>query len=361
MNPATPPSFHHPMHASRGAFLYYEWCIRAAQPGGVAEQLARTFCFRRANGPGHDCLRDIANTIHNTAQPQTQTKPSDLLVPMLLWSTRQPWANRINWQELRQNWISTFAVPGTGVVAHVDNAIAGVALTKDLFALFPILDDDLGTQHLLDFWLTSSREGLWRGVENAKLTGPGLTRLYSAWLDLFTVVKATSARDAVLPPDFSTPSVRNFKWNGLVIETMRQSSPSDQQHFMRTVFQSDFNAATKLSICRFVNAEQWMEPGMRKALLALMPPREEDRLPHLHWFGFHRAKGDAHIAAMNQELLASYCPSMLGLACAFATPEDWRSVTNMGNLAKALAVASAPHAPALALPIDCFDEHTRAF
>ena len=339
------------MHASRGEFFHHEWSIRANQPNGVAQDLARTFCFRAVNGPGHDCLRDIAQTIRNTAQPLAAYAPSDLMVPMLLWSTRQPWANTINWNELRKNWALTFAVPGTGMAAHVRTAVSGIALTKDLFAKF---GTERSQRHLLDFWLETSREGVWRGVSYMNLPEGELTALYTAWLALLTLTNFEDAESRANPPVFSTTSNRQLQWNGLVIQAMRETDRKGQKQYMETVFASDLRVDTKLFICRFVVAEHWMDPHLQENLFALMPNQEKDRLPYLHWFGFDRSQGEAHIAAMNQQLLAAYCPSFLGVASTLATPADWVSVTKMGNLARAMANAAILD-PELALPIDCFE------
>lgn len=352
-------AFHHPMHASRGHFLLYEWSVRASRPNSNPMQTAHAFCTQTVSSADHDYLWGIAQSIVSTAQPELVVLESDLLVPMLLWSTRQSWANVINWEIVRKNWTPTLAVPGAGTSTHIENACSAIELTRELFEEF---STERVQRYLLDFWLDSTREGVWllRTVQQEAASKDDKNTLYSGWLDLLILASGQSLMESSASVSaFARTSNRDLHWNARVIDQMRSSSQDDQRRYMHTVLESALPAMTKVSICQFVNAENWLDPAMKSELLLWLPDKQEDRLPWLHWFGFNRSQGDAHIAAMNQRLVTEYCPDVASAVNALARTEDWTSVTNMVTLSQAIAQA-AKNTASLALPIDCFDGDTVA-
>lgn len=344
-----PQPFTHPHDLSKGAHLYHQWCLHAGSVGSVVDRVSHAFCTRLAKPVDHDMLREIAKTMTNTAHA------SELLPPMLLWASQQPWADFIDTDWVGKNWSIAFAFAGLDTAIHIQHSASGIALSRDLYASFT---NEALQRFLLDFWLNSARQGVWTG-SRIGVADPMKAVLYEGWMHLRCLTSQQALVQACHPcPDAIRSVTRDLHWNHCVAQTMRSSEAEAQKMYMQAAFCSPLDAKTKLTACRLVGAEQWMDADMQPQLLALLPPSQEERLPHLHWYGFDRSKGELHIAAMNQTLLAFYCPDLVGLAHALATPKDWVSVTALCTLAQTIACSHATASDknaALSLPIGCFD------
>lgn len=237
----------------------------------------------------------------------------ELLMPLLPWGLRQPWAHEIPVSLILDLWVNSLdKAPKESKTLHMAMATEIVRHAVSVPTAHTERAITLAQQ-----WFCRNTQGqgawMWDVVAEDRRE-----HVYDAWANFGLIAQTRICRHLNNPRQ----SLSQF-WLTTLSSSFEEMSVPNGSRVLFAMLASELTDKTKLLACKLADPRSWLDEDIQPGLRALLPSDDLLCYPELPFAVPNRGLPFAAVGSINRRLAQSYCPSLIPFFEVGVADDQW--------------------------------------